>query len=99
MKRRSRSIKYDDALREALKDPEEAAEYLNAALEDGDAEIFLMALRYVSDAYGGMARVAKKSRLNRENLYRMLSKRGNPELISLNRLLTVFGLRLAVEVG
>ena len=38
------------------------------------------------------------SQLNRENLYRMLSPRGNPQLSSLNALLHSMGLRLAVEV-
>lgn len=36
---------YQKDLIEALKDPAEAAAYLNAALEEGDRETFLLALR------------------------------------------------------
>jgi len=41
---------YQRDLIEALKDPVEAAEYLNAAIEDGDKETFLLALRNVTEA-------------------------------------------------
>jgi len=69
---------YQKDLIEALKDPTEAAAYLNAALEEGDRETFLLALRNVAEANGGMAAVADKAHLNRESLYRTLSRRGNP---------------------
>jgi len=82
---------------EALKDPNEAAEYLNAALEDGEPEVFLLALRDVVDSYGGMGKLAASTSLNRENLYRMLSTKGNPEFFSLSTILSAVGIRLAVE--
>jgi probable addiction module antidote protein len=88
---------YQNDLIEALKDPCEAAAYLNAAMEDGDREVFLLALRNVAEANGGMGAVATRAELSRESLYRMLSKRGNPEIRSLFRLLHSMGLRLAVE--
>ena len=37
----AKSIPYDEYLIESLKDPEEAVGYLNAALEDGDIDVFL----------------------------------------------------------
>lgn len=43
----NKSINYQDYLIESLKNPEEAAGYLNAALEGGDIEVFLLALRNV----------------------------------------------------
>jgi len=89
---------YQPELIEALSDPREAAEYLNAALEDGDPETFLLALRNVAEAKGRIAELAEKAQLNRESLYRMLSKRGNPELRSLDALLHALGFRLAVAV-
>ena len=46
-----------------------------------------LALRNVADAQGGMTKCAKKARLNRENLYRILSKKGNPELTRLTPIL------------
>ncbi len=92
------SKNYQDSLLESLADANEAAAYLNAALEDGDNEVFLLALRNVADArLGGMAKLAEAAELNRESLYRMLSENGNPELNSLARVLQALGLRLAVE--
>jgi probable addiction module antidote protein len=82
---------------ESLKDPCEAAAYLNAAVEEGDRAVFLLALRNVAEANGGMAVLAEKAKLSRESLYRMLSKRGNPEIKSLFSLLHAMGLRLAIE--
>jgi len=87
---------YQKDLIEALKDPAEAAAYLNAALEEGDREAFLLALRNVAEANGGMAAVADKAHLNRESLYRTLSRRGNPEIRTLFNLLHGVGLRLNI---
>ena len=87
---------YEAGLKEALTDPEEAAAYLNAALEENDQEIFLLALRDIAEARG-FTRIAQDTSLNRENLYRMLSSTGNPQLSSLNALLHSIGLRLTVQ--
>lgn len=88
---------YQKDLIESLKDPCEAAAYLNAAIEEGDRAVFLLALRNVAEAHGGMAAIARKANLSRESLYRMLSGKGNPEIKSLYTLLHAIGLRLAVE--
>jgi len=94
----ARSKNYQDSLIESLADANEAAAYLNAALEDNDNEVFLLALRNVADArLGGMSKLAEATGLNRESLYRMLSENGNPELNSLSRLLQALGLKFAVE--
>ena len=94
----TRSKNYQDSLLESLVDANEAAAYLNAVLEDGDNEVFLLALRNVADArVGGMSKLAEATGLNRESLYRMLSENGNPELNSLSRSLQALGLKLAVE--
>ena len=90
--------KYQDSLIAALRDPQEAAAYLDAALEAGDRAAFLLAIRNVIDAVGGITQIARRTGLNRENLYRVLSEQGNPELNSLEKLLKALGLRLAVEV-
>jgi probable addiction module antidote protein len=95
MMAKSRSYRSD--LLESLKDPVEAAEYLNAALEEGEPKVFLLALRDVVDSQGGMSKLAASTSLNRENLYRMLSSRGNPEFFSLSTVLSAVGFRLAVE--
>lgn len=92
------SRKYQESLIQGLRDPKEAAAYLDAALEAGDRAAFLLAMRNVIDALGGMTQIARHTGLNRENLYRALSEKGNPELNSLEKLLNGLGLRLAVEV-
>ena len=94
----SRSRPYEDVLDEDLQDPAEAVGYLNACLEDGDPEVFLLALRDVARAQGGVARLADATNLNREHLYRMLSENGNPALRSLEALLDALGFRLAVTL-
>ena len=93
----ARKYSYQKDLIESLKDPREAAAYLNAAIDEKDRAIFLLALRNVAKAHGGMASIAAKANLNRESLYRMLSRKGNPEIESLYILLHAMGLKLAVE--
>ena len=46
----------------------------------------------------GMSQLAQNAHLNRENLYKILSKDGNPELGSLYAILDVLGLKLSVEL-
>lgn len=82
-----------------MKDPAEAAGYLTACLEDGDPQVFLLALRDVAEAHGGIRTVSRNAKLNRENLYRMLSESGNPSLGSLAAVLSACKLRLAVEAA
>jgi len=90
------SITYDIGLHEDLRDPVEAAGYLDAALEDGSQDVFLMALRDVAKAHG-LARLARETALNRENMYRILSEEGNPQLSSLKALLDSLELKLSIE--
>jgi probable addiction module antidote protein len=79
------------------KDPQFAAEYLNAVLADGKQEEVLLALRRLSKAYGGISKLAKEADLNATTLYRTLSPKGNPEMKSLTALLRALGMQLAVR--
>jgi probable addiction module antidote protein len=88
---------YRESLLESLRNPDEAIQYLNACLEDGDPHVFLLALRDVADAHGGIRALSRTANLNRESLYRMLSKSGNPSLDSLSAVLNACGMRLAVQ--
>ena len=88
---------YKEGLLKSLRDPNEAAAYLTAALEDGSPDVFLLALRNVAEAHG-MKTVAEGAQLNPVSMYRMLSDKGNPQLSSLSAVLQQLGLRLAVEV-
>lgn len=80
-----------------LKDPKEALMYLDAALEDEDKRVFLLALKDVAQAQGGMVSLSRRSSLNRENLYRALSLGGNPSFLGLGAILNAMGFRLAVK--
>ena len=78
------------------RDPAFAAEYLSHILEEGDHTDLLLALRQISEAFGGVSRLAEKAELNATALYRTLSPKGNPELKTLVALLKTMGMRLAV---
>ena len=82
---------------ESLKDRKEAAAYLEAAIEDGDQAVLMLALRHVAQAQGGVAEITRRANLTREATYTMLSKVGNPALSSLTAVLAATGLRLAVK--
>ena len=88
---------YKKHLLKELQDPEEAAAYLNAALHDEDSHAFLLAMRDIAEAQGGMSHLAKQSELNRENLYRTLSIKGNPRFFNLLVVLDAFGLELSIK--
>jgi len=83
---------YRDDLLERLSDPDYAAGYLSACAADGQDE-FLLGLRNVAEALGGVTQLAADTELNREGLYRMLSEDGNPRLSSLFAVLAAFGLQ------
>lgn len=85
------------AERRLRKDPDFAAEYLKAALEDeGEPRVLLIALRHLPQAQG-IAKVAKAAGIERESLYRALSVNGNPRLSTLVAVTKATGLRLTVE--
>ena len=79
---------------ERLRDPDTAAAYLSIAASDDDPAAFLQALKIVTEAMGGISRIAARAGLNRQQLYRTLSKDGNPELRSLMKILVASGMRL-----
>lgn len=79
-----------------LKDPLEASAYLNAALEAGDKEAFLMALKNVLEAQGSLTDISRETEINRVSLYKMLSRKGNPGFENILRLLQTAGIRFQV---
>ena len=91
------SLPYEDWLIGRLKDPAEAAAYLEAVIDEGDQAAIMVALRQVAMARGGIAHIARKAKLTREATYKMLSKAGNPELRSLSSVLEAAGLRISVK--
>lgn len=89
--------KYKEHLLKSLKDPKEAAAYLDACLEDEDPHVFLLALKDVAEASGGIGQLSKKSSLNRQSLYRSLSRTGNPKLVNVCTILASLGLEFHIK--
>jgi probable addiction module antidote protein len=94
-----RLVNYRGDLLKRLADPEYAAEYLAQALAEKDQATFLIALRDVIEAGGGLGGFARRVGLKRPSLYRILSKKGNPTLATLREILRPLGLRISIALG
>ena len=93
--------RFKDLHIEQLRDPEDAKIYLSVALEDyekdEDIEAFLLAVRDVAEAQGGMSKLANRVDLTREGLYNALSENGNPQLNTMGKILHGLGFRFSIE--
>lgn len=95
-----KSRNHDETVIEMLRnDPDFATEYLKVAFEemdeDGGEVAFLMALRHIVEARGGMTQLAEKTGLSRESLYRSLSPKGNPTLRTMKQVIHATGLKFS----
>ena len=90
---------YREDLLERLKNPDYAAEYLAQVLAEKDRAAFLVALKDVVEATGGMTAMAKRVGLKRPSLYKVFSKRGNPTLETLQTIMDALGLRVTVATA
>ncbi|HEV2562218.1 MAG TPA: addiction module antidote protein [Rhizomicrobium sp.] len=84
---------YDSA--DYLKTEKDVANYLEAVFEDGDPELMTHALGVVARARG-MSKVAKKAGLGRESLYKALSHGGNPQFLTVVKVMRALGLKLKI---
>ena len=89
---------YRDDLLKRLGDPEYAAEYLAQVLAERDGAAFLIALKDVVDARGGMGELAERVGTKRPSLYKILSNKGNPTLATLQEILKPLGLRVSIAL-
>lgn len=95
------SVRYEPWLKQRLAaDPEQANLYLQAAMEEAlkenDPGIFRVALKDVAEAHGGITSLARETGLNRQHLYRIMSRTGNPSFTGLWQMLRAFGLGFSV---
>jgi probable addiction module antidote protein len=91
---------HEDATFESFRrDRKYAAAYLDQVLADGDQQELMLALRRLSEAFGGVPGLAQQAGLNTTTLYRTLSGNVNPELRTLRALLDAMGLRLSIAVA
>jgi probable addiction module antidote protein len=100
--RHNNSVSHKEAtMQELQNDPEFAAAYLQAALEEMDEPegyaAAMLALRDIAQARGGLATVAGIAGIQRESLYRALSPKGNPTLKTLQAIFKAVGMRMTVE--
>ncbi len=78
-------------------DSEEAiAEYLTAALEDPNPDVFLAAVADVAKARG-MSQLAKDAGLGRESLYKALTPGAQPRYSTVRKLLNAMGVTLEAK--
>ncbi|HZZ11069.1 MAG TPA: addiction module antidote protein [Paraburkholderia sp.] len=78
-----------------LDSEEMIAEYLNAALEEGDADLLLAAIADIAKARG-IAKVAADAGLGRESLYKTLAPGSKPRMDTVFKLLHALGVKLNV---
>ncbi|WP_460131109.1 addiction module antidote protein [Pseudomonas sp. S1_E04] len=95
---------HEDSVLEMLRDDEAfALEYLSAALEEideaGGEDAFLVAIRRVAEARGGMLNLSQNTGLNRANLYRSIAVGGDPKLSTLLKVLQALGVGMSKVVS
>jgi probable addiction module antidote protein len=90
-----RHLSYDKTLLKALKDPEEAAAFVEAVIEMEDPAALVLALTKVAQAHG-MAELSSRASVGDKTLFRALSENGNPTLDTVHKVLHAVGLRLSV---
>jgi len=88
---------FNETFGSELRDPDYAASYLQYALEDG-TDTFLIALRDVAKANGGISQLSEATSLGRESMYKALSEDGNPKIRTIQTVLKALGLRLSIAL-
>ncbi len=88
----------DFDISEYLDNEELIAEYLTAALEDENPDVFLSAIGHVAKARG-MSEIAKKSGLGRESLYKAFSPGAKPRYETVQKVLNTLGVKVHVSAA
>ena len=81
-----------------LDNDEVVAEFLTAALEDGNPEVFLAAVGHVAKAKG-MTAIAKDTELGRESLYKAFAPGAKPRYDTVLKVLHSLGVKLIVSAA
>ena len=93
--------KFKDYHIQQLRDPEDAKIYLSVALEDyeinEDLDAFLLAVRDVAEAQGGISKLAERLSFTDDGLKNVLSENGNPQLNTIRKILYELGFKLSIE--
>ncbi|MBN2035465.1 MAG: putative addiction module antidote protein [Chitinispirillaceae bacterium] len=78
---------------EYLNDEESIAEYLSSIVEEDDVTLLLSAIGDVAKARG-MSRIASKSGLGRESLYKALNSNAKPRFDTVVKVLGALGMKM-----
>ena len=96
-------LKFKDYLIEKLRDPAEALAFLDTAFqeyeEDGDTEALLLALRYLTEARGGVPKLSRRAHLNKQNLYKILTAKTAPRFDTMISIINGLGYHLTPQVS
>lgn len=92
----ARGTKFEDDLNRKLLNPDFAADFLAAAMDENDEEFLTEALARVVKIHGA-SKVADEAGIARQAVYKMLSSEGNPSFKNVSKLLEAVGLELTVR--
>lgn len=92
----SKGSKVQDLLEQDLLNPDFAAEYLAAALEENDEKFLTQALAQLVRIHGS-SRVAEETGIARQALYKMFSSEGNPSYKNISKILDVMGMEFTIQ--
>lgn len=94
---------YKEELIDRLKDPEEASAYLEACLEEAlstnEIGIFLLAVRDVVEAQGGITEISSKMEVGRESLYKSLTENAKPRFSTIINTLKACGMHMRFDAS
>ncbi len=92
---------YEESLKVRLADSAYAKAYLIVALEeyeeDGNIEAFLLAIRDVANAQGGLSKLAEHTELSQESLYKALSENRTLQFDTIGPILHGLGFKFSIE--
>ena len=92
---------HHDYVIKLLQDPKQLEAYLEVVIEEyketRDVRSLLVSLRNIVEAKGGITKLAEKTKLNRQALYRTLSLEGNPRLDTLDIILKELGFEIDIK--
>ncbi|MDR2028531.1 MAG: putative addiction module antidote protein, partial [Treponema sp.] len=86
---------YDWDMADHINTKDEVFAYLEGALEENDMETFFDVVGAIARSKG-MAQIAKDLGLNRESLYKSLSREGNPSFATIAKVIDLLGYRIEI---
>ena len=94
---------FNNFMQDMLKEPDKAISYLETALEEyeneQDIDGFIISLRRVVEAKGGIGWLSTQTGLNRQNLYKIFTHKSQPKFNTISIILRSLGFKLALKAG